>query len=93
MSDLALRIKEVKHNLAYLKQLKEEVDPASGITLWIQRGVEEDRIPTRIQVATNMDNIISNLMLALKDSLTTNLVLAKLEIRQLQELLNQDEAL
>lgn len=92
---LSYRIKEISDNIKKLKDIKKKMDPASGLTISVLRGVEsDDELQgsggwVTMQIADNMENIMDSIILAAEKSLELNLGLAESELKTLKEVLTK----
>ena len=90
MSTVALRLTQVRKDLVSLLEIKNKMDPASGITAYVMRGVESDENQNqfvKVETGVHLDAILDALIAATKDSIAFNTSLAKSELNHLQSVL------
>lgn len=85
----ARRLKAVRAALVELKKIKAKMDPASGLTVTILRGVDNEENtsqPVILQLADGLDAIMDAVIESVRSSEKLNIAFCKDELKELQEL-------
>lgn len=89
----AARLLELRQKLAALEKIKQDMDPASGITVWIKRGVDQpdeaDQV-VQLEVCTDMEELLDKLLDAARTSILLCVRFCHNELKELQEVLGVD---
>ena len=86
MSNTTTRIRDLRKQVEALSRLMKSFDPAAGLTLTLQQGKHAVSFST----GQPLGNLLLDAERLLQSTLTENVSLARVEIRELQKVIDND---